>query len=75
MIPRMISCTAKMIDNWEDSSEIDVHKEFINLTATVIAQAAFESTSFVGKQVARLQHEQKLNLQKALRNVYIPGMR
>ena len=75
MIPRMASCMIEMIEKWGSSSEVDVHKEFINLTASVIARTAFGSTSVVGMQVAELQHKQILNLQKALRSVYIPGMR
>ena len=75
MIPRMGSCMIEMIEKWGSSSEVDVHKEFINLTAPVIARTAFGSTSVVGMKVAELQHKQILNLQKALRSIYIPGMR
>jgi quinol monooxygenase YgiN len=75
MIPKMVSCTIRMIEDWENASEIDAHKEFVDLTASIIAQTAFESTPALGKRVAKLQREQNLNIQKALRSVYIPGMR
>lgn len=75
MIPKMVSCAIRMIEDWEKALQIDVHKEFVNLTASIIAQTAFENTPALGKQVAKLQHEQNLNLQKALLSVYIPGMR
>ena len=55
--------------------DIDVHTEFQNLTADIIARTAFGSSYLEGKQVFEMQRQQQVIMNKTFTTVYIPGMR
>jgi PHYB activation tagged suppressor 1 len=79
MVSTMASCTDTMIERWAEliaqgHNEIDVHTEFRNLTADIIAHTGFGSSYAEGKRVFELQRKQQVIIQKALLQVYIPGM-
>ena len=59
----------------EQGHPIDVHKEFSNLTADIIARTAFGSSYAEGKRVFELQQELQVIVDQLLVTVYIPGSR
>lgn len=83
MIPTIVACTISQLDKWEaeidkvasKQKEFDVHQEFRNLTADIIAHTAFGSGFAEGKRVFEIQHEQQIISAKAARRIYIPGSR
>eukprot|EP00250_Pteridium_aquilinum_P019433 c24429_g2_i1 orf=212-1477(+) len=79
MIPTKVACTKAAIDKWdsliEEGQAIDVHKEFKDLTADIIAHTVFGSSFTEGKQVFELQAQQQILMDKFLNSAYIPGAR
>ncbi|XP_057870278.1 cytochrome P450 734A1-like [Cryptomeria japonica] len=80
MIPTIVKSSAHMLDGWSKlilsgESEVDVQKEFHDLTADVISRTAFGSSFTEGKHIFEMQTEQMILAADALRSVYIPGFR
>lgn len=83
MIPTMAACTDSMLNDWvtqiekeaSGRKEIDVHVEFKNVTADIIAHAIFGSSYAEGKQVMHMQHEQLILWEEIFNTVYIPWLR
>eukprot|EP01018_Ginkgo_biloba_P026356 Gb_22915 [translate_table: standard] len=80
MIPTVVASATNMLDQWKmavgsGSSEIEVSKEFRNLTADVISRTAFGSSYVEGKHIFDMQAEQITLVAESARNVYIPGYR
>ncbi|KAJ7977759.1 Cytochrome P450 [Quillaja saponaria] len=78
MIERMAACTISMLDEWKSratdkSTKIEMHKEFLELTADIIAHCAFGSSFVQGKEAFKAQRElQKISIASAT-DVFIPG--
>ena len=80
MIPTIVKSSANMLDEWSKliklgASEIEVQKEFHDLTADIIARTAFGSSFAEGKQIFDMQTKQMVLAIESFRNVYIPGFR
>jgi len=80
MIPTIVECTAKMLEEWSklvlsSEAEVEVHKEFRNLTADIISHTAFGSSYEEGKDFFNMQHQLINFAVESLRRVYIPGFR
>ena len=80
MIPTMVECNAKMLGEWSklvlsSEAEVEVHKEFRNLTADIIAHTAFGSSYEEGKDFFNMQLQLMTFAIESLRRVYIPGFR
>ncbi|KAK1361672.1 Cytochrome P450, family 721, subfamily A, polypeptide 1 [Heracleum sosnowskyi] len=80
-VPEMVASVTKVLNKLEEiigekeEIEMDVHKEFYNLTAEVQSKAAFGSNFEKGKHIFELQQPQKFLYSQALHSVYIPGFR
>ncbi|XP_057870163.2 cytochrome P450 734A1 [Cryptomeria japonica] len=80
MVPTIVKSSASMLDEWSKlvlsgSSEIEVQKEFHDLTADIISRTAFGSSFTEGKHIFDMQTEQMILTTELLRSVYIPGFR
>ncbi|GLJ51768.1 hypothetical protein SUGI_1100050 [Cryptomeria japonica] len=80
MIPTILKSCASMLEEWSKlitsgSPEIDVQKEFRDLTSDVIARTAFGSSFAEGKHIFDLQGKQMILAFESFRTVYIPGFR
>ncbi|XP_031500885.1 cytochrome P450 72A397-like [Nymphaea colorata] len=81
MLPAFSTCCSELVQRWEKSlslqgsCELDVWKEFNNLTGDVISRTAFGSNYKEGRQIFQMQKEQAELVIRALRKIYIPGLR
>ncbi|GLJ51782.1 hypothetical protein SUGI_1100220 [Cryptomeria japonica] len=80
MIPTIVQSSANMLDKWSKlvlsgASEIEVQKEFHDLTADIIARTAFGSSFTEGKHIFDMQGNQMILTAELFRSVYIPGFR
>ncbi|KAM7276000.1 hypothetical protein ACFE04_017866 [Oxalis oulophora] len=79
MIKGMTTCTLSMLEDWkshqteEKSKKIQVHKEFQQLTADIIAHSAFGSSFAQGKEVFSAQHELQNECAAQMTDIFIPG--
>nr|ATG29999.1 CYP866A17 [Taxus chinensis] len=82
MIPTMVKSSADMLDEWSKlvlagASELEVFKEFRNLTSDIIARTAFGSSYVEGKHIFNMQAKQMDLTSELSRSVtiHIPGFR
>ncbi|XP_074346001.1 cytochrome P450 734A1-like [Apium graveolens] len=81
MVPGMAASVTTMLDKWNaklaemDEVEMEVHKEFHELSSEFFCRTAFGSNFENGKRIFELQQQQEILTNQAMRNVYIPGFR
>ncbi|XP_031500884.1 cytochrome P450 72A397-like [Nymphaea colorata] len=81
MLPSFSSCCSELVERWEKSispqgsCELDVWKEFQNLTGDVISRTAFGSNYEEGRQIFQMQMEMAALVIRAFSKMYIPGFR
>ena len=80
MVPTIVERTASMLEEWSKlvlsgESEIEVAKEFRNLTANVITLTAFGRSYEEGKSFFNMQDQQIALAADSVRGIYIPGFR
>ncbi|KAL1816991.1 hypothetical protein ACET3Z_019565 [Daucus carota] len=80
-VPEMVASVSKMLEIWEDKRgekdevEIEVDKEFQNLSAEILSKTVFGSSFQEGKRIFELQEQQVTLTMRALHTVYISGFR
>ncbi|KAL5990010.1 hypothetical protein ACLOJK_010906 [Asimina triloba] len=81
MLPAFSASCSELISRWEKligsegCREVDVWPDLNNFTGDVISRTAFGSNYREGMRLFELQAEQARLMMKAIRNIYIPGMR
>lgn len=79
----MAECARSMLEAWQDDAdavgdhakEVEVAREFQELTANVISHTAFGSSYSEGKEVFVAQKELQILVIESFLNVNIPGFR
>ena len=77
----MVASVTKMLENWEakigerDEIEMEVHKEFHELSAEIFSRTVLGNNYENGKHIFKLQQQQEISTNLAMQNVYIPGFR
>ncbi|XP_077225103.1 cytochrome P450 734A1-like [Tasmannia lanceolata] len=80
-VPTIVGSTRNMLDKWEVEGgekgefEIEVQREFYELTADVISRTAFGSSFEAGKKIFQLQDEQIPLVAEAVKRAYVAGFR
>ncbi|XP_063949163.1 cytochrome P450 734A1-like [Daucus carota subsp. sativus] len=80
-VPGMVASVTKMLENWEakigerDEIEMEVHKEFHELSAEIFSRTVLGNNYENGKRIFKLQQQQEISTNLAMQNVYIPGFR
>lgn len=75
-VPKMVASITNMLDNWEDKRgekdelEMQVHKEFHDLSVEILSKTAFESSFEERKVVFEMQEKQLSLAMRASENVY-----
>ncbi|KAI3737004.1 hypothetical protein L2E82_26996 [Cichorium intybus] len=81
LVPEIVASIKRFLDEIEanigkeNRLELDVFKEFNNLSADVISRIAFGSNFEEGKRVFELQDQLGTIASKALQTAYVPGSR
>lgn len=80
MIPTIVERTATMLEEWSklvlsSEAEVEVLKEFRNLTADVLAHTAFGNSYEEGKHFFNIQDQLIILAAESFRRVGIPGFR
>ncbi|XP_057859905.2 cytochrome P450 CYP72A616-like [Cryptomeria japonica] len=79
MVPTVADSASDMIKRWKErighdsQREIEVSKEFRDLTADIISRTAFGSSYVEGKHIFDMQVEQLNLIIESIRTIYIPG--
>jgi len=80
MVPTIVESTTNMLEEWSKlllsgAEEVEVLKEFCNLTADVISHTAFGGSYAEAKNIFNLQAQQMVLTAELVRSVYVPGFR
>ncbi|XP_031500886.1 cytochrome P450 72A397-like [Nymphaea colorata] len=81
MLPSFSSCCSELVERWgksispQGSCELDVWKEFQNLTGDVISRTAFGTNADEGRQIFQMHKELAELVLRSLTKMYIPGFR
>ncbi|KAI3684813.1 hypothetical protein L6452_34039 [Arctium lappa] len=81
LVPEIVASTKSLLDEieakigGENRLELDVYKEFNNISADVISRTAFGSNFEEGKRIFEIQDQLIKIASEAMRSVYFPGFK